>query len=465
MDVFNELSPLQSLGSRIESAFKKFQWGLTKNERSIVVFDKVTCCKAPTNAVHNTWWAYVAPAYHPCVTGFGKTLQKALESLYDQPKLGPEIYTTTYDAQIMRSIVSNGTNLDTTMPGVKIPTLTKSLTSGPGSQTQLPAAPAPLQMHGLASVPQPLTSGGAKHTVQLPQKVTNQNNGQKGKKKTSNSSSTPSTHHTIQMPNSGLNGGNSASNASLDQLMEEFKSLQKRLDAMSNTLRTTDFQSHLKSPIPPLTGPTSTPSASFGKPPAPQLNETQSKYKQSSPMFGSEKKELKHQAIQEHETNLPKVYQSPRIGSTGHHSLPSPVFSSRSNRHFISNPSAPSSTNVQTMTPTYASMAAISVPANALAPSQRTKETDPSLFQLPSEISDTSASAIAGISINIVQSEHAKRKHEGIDDGVIGSLRMSVEQRSLKNPKTEEWFQTIKNEENSPKKIKIEDHSQELDSH
>lgn len=231
------------LTDSLAGAFKRFHWGLTKDERPTVVFDKETCCKAPTNALHNTWWAYVAPAYHPCVTGFGKTLQEALQSLYDQLQLGPEKYTALYDARPQRSIIANGTNLDTTMLGVTMATFNPSFSSGPGSHTPVPVVPSSLQTRGLRPISRSIISDRAKQTVQLSQSLASQNRSQKDKKIISNTSSTPATHLTMQMPDSGLDGGINTANASLDQLMEGMKSLQKGLETMSYHLRTPHLQS------------------------------------------------------------------------------------------------------------------------------------------------------------------------------------------------------------------------------
>ncbi|KAH0370142.1 hypothetical protein KCU65_g2782, partial [Aureobasidium melanogenum] len=460
----NQLFPLQSLGQRIQNVYSMFHWGKRKQLKPDVLFDKQTCCNAPNNAAHNTWWPSMQPPDYPRVIGYGSTLEEALNSLYNQLQLGPQLWMAIYGAQNQGNVITNGAQSQisgaSTIPYVTYPTSTQSLSSGSGNYTPLPATLPSLQAPRPGPVPQSITSDVAKQTAQLPQKVTIHNDTLKDRTLTSNSSSTPATSHTTHMPN----GGNSASNPSFDQLMEGMKSLQRGLETMSNTLRMTDFQPRLAAPIPSSAESTSTPSTSSSNPPAQSLNMTADRYKQPIPMFSSEKKKLKQQGVQgqlQDETNIPKAYQSPSINNAGYRNLTAPVYTSGSKLPSTTSPSASSSTVVQTMTPTYASMAAISASTNALALSQRTGETDPSLFQLPSEISDASSSAIAGPSTNTVQNEHAKRKHDDIDDGVVEGLRMNVEQRASKTPKIQGSFQPIKNEKNSPKKIKTE----EPDSH
>ncbi|KAH0275574.1 hypothetical protein KCU91_g4465, partial [Aureobasidium melanogenum] len=461
MATMNQLSPLQSLGQRIQNVYSTFHWGKRKQLKPDVLFDKQTCCNPPINAAHNTWWASMQPPEYPRVIGYGNTLEGALNSLYSQLQLGPQQWMAIYGAQNQGNIIANGAQSQisgaSTTPYVTYPMSTQSLSSGSGTYTPLLATLPSLQAPGLGSVPQPITPDVAKQTAQLPQKLTSHNNVQKDKISKSNSSSTPATYYTTQMSN----GGSSASHPSLDQVMEGMKSLQRGLETMSKTLRMADFQSRL---APSSAGSTSTSSTAFSNPPAQLLNMTADRYKQPTTMFNSEKKELKQQGIQEqlqNEINLPKVYQSPSIDNAGCRKLPAPVCTIGSKLTSTTNLSAPPSTSVQTITPTEASVATSSAPTNAASSSQRTRETDPSLFQLSSEISDVSASVDVGVSTNTMQNEYGKRERDRIHDEVIGSPRMNVEQRLDKTPETERSFQPIKNEEHPHKKIKIE----EEDSH
>ncbi|KAH0144605.1 hypothetical protein KCU67_g13005, partial [Aureobasidium melanogenum] len=124
----NELTRLYGLGARTANAYEEFRWGKTKKERPEIVSDKYTCCKPPTNAAHNSWWAYVQPPDYPRVIGYGKTLEEALTSVYPQLQLGPQQWMTIHGVQNQGNVIASGiqsqtsgTTITPSAPGFTLP--------------------------------------------------------------------------------------------------------------------------------------------------------------------------------------------------------------------------------------------------------------------------------------------------------------------------------------------------------
>lgn len=159
----------------LADAYEEFRWGKTKKERPEIGSDKDTCCKPPTNAAHNSWWAYVRPPDYPRVIGYGKTLEEALRSVYPQLQLGPQQWMTIHGVQNQGNVIASGTQsqisgttITPSAPGFTLPKVSTLVLEVRCSFLQhLP--------HCRCMDPQPVTSGGAKQTVQLPQKLTSQN--------------------------------------------------------------------------------------------------------------------------------------------------------------------------------------------------------------------------------------------------------------------------------------------------
>lgn len=155
MTTLNKLAPLQSLCSRIEcmiilhhrgihhlahnllaDVYNRFQWSKKKKARPDIIFDK-----------DSTWWAYVQPQAYPRVTGYGTTLQAALQSLLDQLSGSPQQWMMA-----MAEVRLQGANqaIDciskkTTKPDLSTYTFVQGSSSNSGSSSSFtPTLPNPL---------------------------------------------------------------------------------------------------------------------------------------------------------------------------------------------------------------------------------------------------------------------------------------------------------------------------------
>lgn len=163
----NELSPLQGLGSRIEStiilyhcemygfahkllpdAYRKHKWTKIKKERPYIIFDKET-----------TWWAYVQPQAYPRVTGHGTTLQAALQSLLDQLDMGPQQWMVSFTATIIQQAMTANQATDrkpgmTTTPDLSVYTFAQGSSSNSGSSSSVVSTlPSPLPQNPTLMAP------------------------------------------------------------------------------------------------------------------------------------------------------------------------------------------------------------------------------------------------------------------------------------------------------------------------
>lgn len=150
----NELSPLQGLGSRIEStivlyhcemfciahksltdAYRKHKWTTIKKARPGIIFDK-----------QDTWWAYVQPLAYPRVTGYGTTLQAALQSLLDQLETGPQQWmmacaAATIEQHMIAAQPTNRNQEATTKPDLSVYTFEQRSGSNSGCSSSIASRP------------------------------------------------------------------------------------------------------------------------------------------------------------------------------------------------------------------------------------------------------------------------------------------------------------------------------------
>lgn len=148
MTTLNTLSPLQGLSQRIESmtilyhckthgcanglladAYRRCRWTKIKGARPDVIFDKDT-----------TWWAYVQPEEYSRVTGYGTTLQGALQGLLDQLEIGPQQWmmacaAATLEQHMIADQPTNRNQQTTTKPDLSVYTFAQGSGSNYGSSS------------------------------------------------------------------------------------------------------------------------------------------------------------------------------------------------------------------------------------------------------------------------------------------------------------------------------------------
>ncbi|KAH0291480.1 hypothetical protein KCU62_g2860, partial [Aureobasidium sp. EXF-3399] len=155
MAPINTLSPLQSLGSRIENAYRSRRWTKIKGARPDVIFDKDT-----------TWWTYVQPEEYPPVIGCGTTLQAALQGLLDQLQVGPQQWMAIVRKHMFANQATDRSPGMTPHPGLSVYPFAQGSSSNSGNSSSFTSTlPNPLP-HNPTCVAPPAERGPLLQKVQ-----------------------------------------------------------------------------------------------------------------------------------------------------------------------------------------------------------------------------------------------------------------------------------------------------------
>ena len=251
----------------------------------------------------------------------------------------------------------------------------------------------------------------------------------------------------------------------MNELMENFKRLQKQVDTISDALRLSNSQANAATPVLSSTSFTLTPRASLSAKAASHNDETERGHLQSNARFGANKVEMGHRDVQtQHQNNsgLLSTYKyqapNPKVDNKSHNLVSrtypfGSVIPSTARTLTSPNP------DLQNTEPTHTSASSNSASAKALFPSLHFSQLATSFSRPPQTKDDVSRSPAASVSTGSLVSrmETVKRKHDDISHG---GLSLDAEQQLQKKAKIEELSQTIEVEEQSPKKIKLEEQNE-----
>lgn len=379
------------------------------------------------------------------MTGFGKTLEEALQSLHDQLQLGPQNYTAVYDAQSLKNAIAQFMTPDTTMLSVTMPTFAQSLSSRPGFiSTALP----PVPVYGSQSVLQPVTTSSAKPMPEQVQSSSVAKTSSRDSEITFSALGTSAARPSIQSSILASGSHTRPANLTIAELWERSivnQTAQSGVEAASGTLRMPEVSANAATAVSSFADFSPDSTASIGRKVVPQEKRAKDQDEQRNTMSRWFDEERSFEDLQEqlqNKSGLLKSYE---------YSRPTPfpgLFNSIGEGFTLPKPSP------QNMKPAHASSASELVSAEAVFPSLQSSKMAGS-FSRPLQTKDDVFHFPANsMSTMVSPSGPGKRKR---DDTSYGASNLDAEQQLQKKIKIEEEPQTIKVEEQWPKKIKLEE--------